>query len=220
MEADENDIPEEWSSVSGFVPLLEAEQRLAVSRRALGGVEGLIATLTEAATTEAAEQLDLTRADPVAAEYARETEMALDEEVLADRDELPLMLFGILVVYQFSLLESCLAGCLENVAAVQGKPPPRRVPNPKIEGYLEALRTHGVIVEWDEALWRELGRWRSTRNEIVHRLDTPLGARTIDAALPVAMEGERSTAAALELLVEVIEGAIAEVDTAMSRIGG
>jgi hypothetical protein len=99
--------------LAGFVPLLEAEQRLAVSRRALGGIEGLITALHREAETEAAEDLDLIRADPVAAVYAYEAEEALGEQVLAVRDELPLMLFGVLIAYQLSLLESCLAGCVE-----------------------------------------------------------------------------------------------------------
>jgi hypothetical protein len=206
--------------LAGFVPLLEAEQRLAVSRRALDGIEGLITALHRAAATEAAEDLDFIRADPVAAVYAYEAEEALGEQVLAVRDELPLMLFGVLIAYQLSLLESCLAGCVETAAAVRGERPPTRMANPKLESLVKALESLGVVVEWGEDLWRELRGWRSRRNAIMHRLDTAAdGVLTETEAEEKEDDSRRTlTATALGSLVDVIEEAIKEVDLAMSRI--
>jgi hypothetical protein len=125
------------------------------------------------------------------------------------------MLFGVLIAYQFSLLESCLAGCVETAAAVRGGRPPTKVGNPKLESLVKALETFGVVVEWDADLWREIRRWRTQRNAIMHRLDT-----AVEGALAEAEHDDRGTlsATALGPLVEVIEEAIEEVDLAMSRV--
>jgi hypothetical protein len=95
------------------------------------------------------------------------------------------------------------------------------VANPKLESLVQALEAFGVVVEWDADLWRDLRRWRSRRNAIMHRLDTAAGTGERRPEADGKDDDDRGalTATALGSLVDLIEEAIEEVDLAMSRIG-
>jgi hypothetical protein len=203
-----------WSSRSGFVALLQAEDRLRVARRAMVGVTDLIGSIQHETASEASEELDRVRKDPDAAGYLFEAEVEWEDQVLAVRGELPLMLYGTLIVYLFSLLESSLADCLEAVIAIRKESTPSNVPSPKLEGYVEALADRDVTVEWSQETWNGIREWRTKRNSIVHRLEAPT-----DAFGPSEGPGSNDRQlGSLAELAELIEQAVADVDSAMARI--
>jgi hypothetical protein len=217
MDFDEFEVYEEWSPLSGYVPLLEAEHRLAAARRALDGLEGWIGSLNLELAAEAKEQLNLIRADPEASVYEPEAREFLEDQMLALRDELPLMQYGVLVVYLFSLLESCLAGCLETVGAIGEAPVPGRINGAKIEGYLAALKATGLRIDLNQETKSELNHWRKIRNAIVHELERPegVGSRSPGAG---TKHNELLSPSGLGALIDLIEEVIAEVDRSMDRI--
>lgn len=191
MGTDEIDDFDAWSSQSGYVSLLQAEDRLRITRRALTGIANLIDSVQGEAATEATDRLHWIRKVPEAAVYSTEAEEYLEDQVLAVRSELPLMLYGTLIVYLFSLLESCLADCLEDVAATRKESPPKRVPHPKLEEYVNALATRNVMVEWSQETWDQLRNWRTKRNSIVHRLEAPTEAFSLRAGQDSNTNGSR-----------------------------
>lgn len=220
MDPDEIEIDDEWSPTSGYLPLLEAEQRLAVARRTIPGIAALIERLNLDAAADAEGYLEWARSQEQAFIYAGMTEakMVADDLRLAVETELPAMLCGTLIVYLFGLLESCLDGCLDTAAARRETATPKRVSSPLLEGYLDALAdVFGLGVEWSEEIWQELRHWRSARNSIAHRLEAPSGTVGSHREPPAGAPGydEMLTADSLEQLVDLIEAAIAGVDAAM-----
>jgi len=222
MDQDEIEIGDEWTPACGYLPLLEAEQRLAVARRTLPGIATLIERLNLEAETDAQAYLEWVRSAEQASAYAGVTEakMAADELRLAVETELPAMLCGTLIVYLFGLLESCLAGCLDTAAARRETTAPKRVRNPLLEGYLDALAdVFGVEIEWSEKIWRELHYWRAARNAIAHRLETPSGTVSSPQEPPAGTpsHSEMLTPDSVEQLVDLIEAAVMAADAAMVR---
>lgn len=219
VDFDELELDDEWSPLSGYVPLLEAEHRLVATRRALDGLQDWIGSLNLGLASEVNEQLNLIRADPEAAAYETETRMYLEEQVLGLRSELPLMQYGILVVYLFSLMESCLAGCLETMGVIRKSPVPGRIKSPKIEAYLDALRRMGLAIDLDSETRDELTHWRKTRNAIVHGLERPGGVGSEFADPNPGSSGyEPLSQSGLEELMDLVEEVVAAVDYAMHRL--
>lgn len=222
MDPDEIEIGDEWTPACGYLPLLEAEQRLAVTRRVIPGIETLIERLNLDAEADAQAYLEWVRSAERSA-YAGFTEakMAADELRLAVETELPAMLCGTLIVYLFGLLESCLAGCLDTAAARREITAPKRARNPLLEGYLDALASvFDIEIEWSEEIWRELRHWRVARNAIAHRLEATSGSVNSPQKPPAGTPSysEMLTPESLEQLVDLIEAAVVAIDAAMVRL--
>jgi len=214
VQKDEFETSEDWHPGSGYVPLLEAKDRLAAARRAVPAIAALIDQLNLEAATESESSIRAIAKNKQAAEFLFENRQFAEEQLLAIQTELPVMLSGSLILYLFSVLESCLAGCLETAAAVRGRASPTRVSNPLIEGYLTVLAdTFGVSIEWSDEVWAEIRRWRKERNLIAHRLDTHALMRP-SRNRSDEMLGQSS----LECAVDLVELTIEEIDLAMTAL--
>jgi hypothetical protein len=205
---------EEWEeyTFSGFVPMILAGYRMSAARRTFSGLERLTASITKDVKSEAAQYLAWSEAHKHD-EYPEEPGFFIDlaaagiyaDEMVAATGELPGLFFGGLIVYLLSTLEASLADCLKVAQIVMRHPVAKKVRNPKLENYVRTLEGHGVRVDWDDEIWRDLRAWREVRNRFVHNLELPQGTLNL------------SSSAAQEVFW-LVDAAIRELDHAMSAL--
>ena len=168
----------DWQAQTGYVPLIQAEQRLRNLRRVARSVLELRNDATSGLRASRDEYLAWASRDPAAATYLYEAREAAEEEFLSAQDELPVLLLGSLIAYSFSLLESALAGCADTATAILGFSPPSQVGNPKLDRWIAFLQDECKLdIVW-EPLEKDLDYWRHIRNSYIHQLEIgPVGQR-------------------------------------------
>jgi hypothetical protein len=204
---------EDWYAYeSGYVPFILAGYRMSAVHKSLPGLDRLADEVTEGIRGEAAGYLTWVQAHYGDADPDGLLDVAAAEgaqaEMHAAAGELPLVLFGSLIVYLQSTLEITLQACLEVAQIVTERPVMTRVRGPKLECYVQALAECGVHVSWDDETWSTLRAWRLTRNRFVHELDAAptgegmpdLGAGAAYEVLVLVNSAIRALAAAMETL--------------------
>lgn len=201
---------DDWQSYAGYMPLIRAEYQLRNLRRVSGRLLGLHGEIMEELHSEQNDYLEMLQKDPKGKDFIYEGRMFAEEEILNAADELPILLFGSLVVYGFSLLEAALAGCVDTAAHKRGIPIPRRIVGPKIDGWVAFLIGEcGLRMNWGQ-LAKELDFWRRARNAYVHELSVEWDSqRTHDLGVQLNDVTQVS-----EFLV-LIESALMMLDNAM-----
>ncbi len=203
----------DWSELSGYVPLIVAEHRLRNLRRLSARLLAVHEDLMTELHQERSEYLAWVATDPDAAVYINESGDAAEEAVGMAQDEPAVLLLGSLVAYGFSLLESALRECAETAAAIRRAAPSRDVRPPKIEGWLNVLGEDlGVEVAWDPVS-SGISRWRRARNSYIHELDI--------GAVPGLSDGSIGGSEGLTRIKEflgLIEEAVAHLDEAMAKV--
>jgi hypothetical protein len=210
-----------WQPSSLCMPLIKAGVRLYTAKHAIEKIQTTVEQLAADAHRGARNSVDAMRKDPEWAAEAGTTEEGLAEEVAWISHELPLMLWGQIPVYLFSVLETALSECLAVAAAKRGLPDPHTPRGAKLEGYLNSLKDAcGVEVEWGDEIKSRLQTWRRRRNSMVHSLDFSLDAdsRGDQFALePYWGVGEAPDITQIRDLLDLIEIAVAAIDQAMCR---
>jgi hypothetical protein len=184
--------------------LILAGYRLSAVHKALPGLDRLADEVTHGIGAEADGYLAWMRVH-----YGEGAgEQPDDYDMRAAIDELPPVLFGSIIVYLLSVLESTLQACLEITQLAAGRPVKTEVRGAKLEGYLRALAVCGVEVNWDDQTWADLRSGREIRNRFVHELETgPPGGSVPDLGVMTALD-----------LLRLVDTALRDLSRAMQTV--
>lgn len=84
--------------------------------------------------------------------------------------EFPLVAWGPIFIYCFSVLERFLADAVSIAARLRGRLAPPSVPNPKIESWIDTLESLGFKLMLPPQTTREIRILRPIRNRLTHKL--------------------------------------------------
>ena len=85
--------------------------------------------------------------------------------------EFPLVAWGPIFIYCFSVLERFLADAVSIAARLRGRLAPPSVPNPKIESWIDTLESLGFKLDASTLkMMREIRILRPIRNRLTHKL--------------------------------------------------
>jgi hypothetical protein len=203
----------DWQARTGYVPLIQAEQRLRNLRRVARSVLDLRSDAMSDLRAGRDEYLELVSRDPSAATYLYEAREVADGELLSARDELTVLLLGSLIAYSFSLLESALGGCADTAAAILGLPPPSQIGNPKLNRWIAYLQDDCKLdIAW-EPLEKDLDFWRHIRNSYIHQLEIGPAGQRPDGPSDKAYDWER-----FGELLDLVADALRVLDEAMAQL--
>lgn len=203
----------DWQARTGYVPLIQAEQRLRSLRRVARSVLEFHSDAMSELRSGRDEYLAWVSQDPAAAIYLYEAHEIADDELLRAGEELAVLLLGSLIAYSFSLLESALAGCADTATAILGFSPPSQIGNPKLNRWIAFLQDECKLdIVW-EPLEKDLDFWRDIRNRYVHQLEIGTAGRRPDGPSGAAYDWERFSE-----LLDLVADALRVLDEAMAQL--